>query len=285
MITIRAYAKLNLYLQITGSRVDGYHDLDMIMQSIDLHDTLRLSRAGDIQLTCSHPEVPLGESNIAHKAARRFFRETGIAGGVHADIQKRIPMAAGLGGGSADGAAMLRGLNCLYGYPLSERRLLALAAGIGADVPFSLTGGCRRAQGIGERLTALRNQLPGVYLLLKPEGGVSTKDAYQTYDARLAPEPYGMEECMHALETGDLAAFSRHTFNSLQHPAASLCPEIAALLRFLQNTAPASFLTGSGSTCVGLFSSQEEAEAARRCAPACAFSYIAKNEDCGLRLS
>ncbi|MBS5644177.1 MAG: 4-(cytidine 5'-diphospho)-2-C-methyl-D-erythritol kinase, partial [Clostridiales bacterium] len=172
MITIRAYAKLNLYLQITGSRVDGYHDLDMIMQSIDLHDTLRLSRAGDIQLTCSHPEVPLGESNIAHKAARRFFRETGIAGGVHADIQKRIPMAAGLGGGSADGAAMLRGLNCLYGYPLSERRLLALAAGIGADVPFSLTGGCRRAQGIGERLTSLRNQLPGVYLLLKPEGGV-----------------------------------------------------------------------------------------------------------------
>ena len=90
---------------------------------------------------------------------------------------------------------------------------------------------------------------------------------------------------MRALETGDLAAFSRHTFNSLQHPAASLCPEIAALLRFLQNAAPASFLTGSGSTCVGLFSSLEEAEAARCYAPVCAFSYIAKNEDCGLRLS
>lgn len=137
MITIRAYAKLNLYLQITGSRVDGYHDLDMIMQSIDLHDTLRLSRAGDIQLTCSHPEVPLGQSNIAHKAARALFpRNRHCRRGTC-----RYPKTHPHGGRSGRRKRRRRGHAAgaqlsLWLFPFSERRLLALARASGRMFPF-----------------------------------------------------------------------------------------------------------------------------------------------------
>ena len=165
MLTINANAKINLYLEITGTLENGYHALSMIMQSISLCDTLRIAQAEDLCVHC--PGVPQ-EQNSAFRAAQLFFEAAGLAGGAHIEIAKRIPSQAGLGGGSADAAAALLGLNALYGNPLGSGELARIAVQIGADVPFFLKGGCQQCQGIGEVLTPLENALCPYYLVIQP---------------------------------------------------------------------------------------------------------------------
>ncbi|MBQ9941812.1 MAG: 4-(cytidine 5'-diphospho)-2-C-methyl-D-erythritol kinase [Christensenellaceae bacterium] len=271
MLIINAHAKLNLYLEITGRRADGYHLLDMVMQSVDLCDTVSLSlcEGGGVQLSCSDPAVPTDGRNLACKAAASVFAATGYAGGANIHIEKRIPMGAGMGGGSADGAAVLFGLNELLGRPLSAEKLAALALPLGADVPFALTGGCLRAQGVGEVLTPLSNNMEGCYLLLKPKAGVNTAAAYGAYDAAPVPGP-GSAACIAALAGGDIAAFGAATFNALLPAAKQLCPPVSELLAYLSGCADAAFMTGSGSTCVGVFATQAAALSALQGAPACA---------------
>ena len=260
MITIRAYAKLNLYLQITGSRVDGYHDLDMIMQSIDLHDTLRLSRAGDIQLTCSHPEVPLGESNIAHKAARRFFRETGIAGGVHADIQKRIPMAAGLGGGSADAGAVLRALNRYYAYPFSVYALAELGAEVGSDVSFCTLGGTALCQGRGERLRKLPDLTEALFVVCKPDFSVSTPELYRRLDETAIPRRPNQTAMEAAIVQGDLGAVAQQLCNVFEPVVTAEHLELNYIKSLMNSYGALGFaMTGSGSAVYAMVPSFEYA--------------------------
>ena len=279
MLTINANAKINLYLEITGTLENGYHALSMIMQSISLCDTLRIAQAEDLCVHC--PGVPQ-EQNSAFRAAQLFFEAAGLAGGAHIDIAKRIPSQAGLGGGSADAAAALLGLNALYGNPLGSGELARIAVQIGADVPFFLKGGCQQCQGIGEVLTPLENALCPYYLVIQPEGGVSTPAAYRKYD-ELGGRRGDLALCRQALAAGDLAAFGQATANSLERAAKALCPPIAQALKFLQACADYSLMTGSGSACIGLFAEKARAEAALQKAQALfPFAALAQNAPAGI---
>lgn len=178
-----ANAKINLTLDITGKREDGYHLIDTVMQSVTLADTVKLKRATEIKVECSEDELS-GEENIAFKAAKLFFEKTGISGGAHIFIKKRIPAAAGLGGGSADAAAVLLGLDKLYETQLSYDTLCEIALKLGADVPFFIKGGTQRARGIGEELTELKSFTKGWFVLAKQEAKPSTKEMYRLLDSK-----------------------------------------------------------------------------------------------------
>lgn len=260
---MRAYAKLNLFLDILARRADGYHDLRMVMQSVDLADDLTLQPGEGIWVDCKGFAQ---ENNSAYAAARAFFGRTGIAGGAHIHIHKRIPAEAGLGGGSADAAATLVGLNALFGSPLPDSELHKIACTLGADVPFALVGGCKRAQGTGDILEEIPNRMDCVYLLAKPWDGVSTAEAFALHDRLGGACALNAQACENALACGDLAAFGAHTGNALQTAAAHLCPAVGELLASL-GACPhvqAVFMTGSGSACVGVFAREDEARAAAR---------------------
>lgn len=279
MLTIQANAKINLYLEITGTLENGYHALSMIMQSISLGDTLTLEPADALCVHC--PGVPQ-EQNSAFLAGQLFFEAAGLAGGARIEISKRIPSQAGLGGGSADAAAALLGLNALYGEPLSPGELARIAVRIGADVPFFLKGGCQQCQGIGEVLTPLENALCPYYLVVQPEGGVSTPAAYRKYD-ELGGRRGDLALCKQALAAGDLASFAGATANSLERAAKALCPPIAQALEFLQASADCALMTGSGSACIGLFAEKPRAEAALQKARArFPFARLAENVPAGI---
>lgn len=258
-LEIKAYAKLNLFLKITGTRPDGYHNLDSIMQSISLHDIVEILPAEALEVTFSQMDVP--SDNTAVSAAKLFFEKTGIESGAKIHITKNIPMKSGMGGSSADAAAVLKGLNKMFDNPLSETELYELGLKIGADVPFCLMGGCCRARGIGEVLEPLENNLNAYYLLLKPKRGIDTKEAYRKYERIYKYDDHEYKPCFEAMVSGDLQKFKKHTGNSLWHAAVHLCPEIRAILQALENCGKcAHVITGSGSTCVGIFASEADAK-------------------------
>ena len=258
----KAYAKLNLYLDIVRVREDGYHELDMIMQEVQLADLLTISPAAELTVDC--PGVPM-EKNLAYRAAQEFFAATKIAGGARIVIEKHIPSQAGMGGGSSDAACVLKSLNALYGEPLTMEELMALALPLGADVPFALLGGTARARGIGEQLTPLKNRLAAHYLIVKPPVGVPTGQAFHLADTQPKEQPGDIALCEKALLENDFARFAEHTFNALTAPAIALCPEIRETLEKISacDGCASAFMTGSGSACVGLFSARAAAESAR----------------------
>ena len=180
---LNAYAKLNLYLDITGKRDDGYHLLETVMQSISLADevTVVVSAGNGITLSVSREDIPTDGRNTAFRAAELFLEKAGASGSVCIDIEKRIPSGAGMGGGSADAAAVLKALNTAFGEPLSESELLGIAAQVGADVPFCLIGGTKLCRGIGEQMSDIP-VTEGVFLVVKPEFGCPTGEAYRKYD-------------------------------------------------------------------------------------------------------
>lgn len=257
-----SYAKINLYLNITGIREDGYHLLDMVMQEVDLADILTILPADTLSVECEG--VPQ-EKNLAYRAAKAFFAETGITGGAEIAIEKHIPSEAGMGGGSSDAACVLHALNDIYGAGLSLDALCSIGVKLGADVPFALHGGTCRAQGIGELLSPIANNLRVHYLILKPQGGVPTGDAFRIADSmpREVPEARILS-CISAVETGDTERFAKTTFNALTAPALTLCSDIRETLGFLENAPDCicAFMTGSGSACVGMFPEKAAAEAA-----------------------
>lgn len=176
-LMISAYAKINLTLDVLGKRPDGYHDVEMIMQSIDLHDQVILREKEElgIEIICEHPLVPEDESNLAYKAAALLMKKVGITKGVQIEIIKNIPVAAGLAGGSTNGAGVLVGLNQLWDLGLSKKELMNLGASLGADVPFCILGGTAVASGIGTDLESI-SLLPEMELVLvKPSISISTK--------------------------------------------------------------------------------------------------------------
>lgn len=184
-IRIDAAAKINLFLDIMAKFDDGYHSLFSIMQSVGLYDTVTLERNshGEILISCTESALPVDKSNIAHKAASAFFDAMKIEDrGVTIHIEKRIPLAAGLAGGSADAAAVIAGLNKLFNCSLSENQLCTIALTVGCDVPFCLTGGTVLVQDIGGVLSRLPALPPCTIMLVKPESGISTIEAYKAYD-------------------------------------------------------------------------------------------------------
>ena len=264
-ITRRAYAKINWALDITGRRADGYHLLNMVMQTIDLHDDLLITPADGLALTVDGE--PAGEDNLVLMAVRALLNHTGENRGARMALAKRIPAQAGLGGGSADCAAALTALNELWGLGLSHAELLQIGEKLGADVPFCLTGGLARVSGIGEVIEPVANAPEIPLVLVRPGGGLSTAAVFRLYDGGgFPPSAFDAPALTSALVKRDLRAVDALHANALTAPAISLLPGIGvAIQRLRELGASAAFMTGSGSTAVGAF---EDEAAARRAAEA-----------------
>ena len=264
-VEIKAPAKINLALDVTGVREDGYHEVSMIMQSIRLSDrvTIRRTARPGIVLKTNLPYLPTGKGNLAYDAANLFLKETGITAGIHIEVEKNIPVAAGLAGGSTDAAAVLCGMNELFETGWSEEILCEKGLRLGADVPFCILGGTALAEGIGEKLTRLPNA-PGFHVLLvKPDRGVSTKEVYgrlRLNEETVHPDVPGM---IRAIEAQDRLKLAAGLSNVLEPVTKELCPEIEEIERQMKSFGcEGVHMSGSGPTVFGLFADRGRATAA-----------------------
>ena len=240
-----AYAKINLSLSVTGRRVDGMHTLRTVMQTVSLCDTVEVQKADTLTFTCSEPSLA-GEDNLCVKAATAFLAAAGLTGGASIHLEKQVPTGAGLGGGSADAAAVLRLLNRLYDFPLQEGTLFSLGAKLGADVPFCLYGGKCLCTGIGEELSPLPDGEERALVIAKGQGSLSTAEMYRRLDA-----------------SGFTAGFDSGEENDFEPVAIELLPEIGELRRALTALGgEEARMTGSGSALFAFFPSMREAETA-----------------------
>ena len=265
-VTEFAYAKINLTLDVTGRRPDGYHTVKMVMQSLELHDDLTVRRgAGQgIRLCGSLSGLPTDDGNLAVRAVQRFRAQTGIPDdGVVLELTKRIPIAAGLAGGSTDAAAVLRAMNTLYVTGLSAAALRDMALPLGADVPYCVSGGSALAEGIGEQLTPLPSMPDCFVVLCKPPFPVSTAAVYARMNGgRLAVRP-DTDGVVTALAQGDYSGVCRRLYNVMEVVTAGDHPEIGQIkAALLEYGADGALMSGSGPTVFGLFSAQEKAQAA-----------------------
>ena len=263
-ITIAAPAKINLSLDITGKLENGYHALDTIMQTISIEDKITLAKTGrQISVLCDHPQVPQGNGNICHKAAEAFFEKTALEGGVIITIDKNIPVAAGLAGGSSDAAAVIKGLNLLYGTGLTQREMCEIGLKCGADVPYCIVAGTCRAKGIGEKLTKLPS-FAGVYIVLVvPDFFVSTAWAYKNYDLNSPDEKPRTEELISYIRGRDIKNTAERMANVLESVTAKKAPEIREIKNDIKKSgACGSVMSGSGPSVFGLFENEEKARIA-----------------------
>lgn len=263
-----AHAKINLTLDVTGRRPDGYHDVCMVMQSIGLHDTVTVSTGtgAGIRLSVPGSDLPAGSDNLAYRAAECFLRETGTAcDGISIVIEKRIPVAAGLAGGSTDAAAVLVLLDALYETGLGEQRLMEIGLKLGADVPFCIAGGTMLAEGIGERLTRLPDAPQTHVVLCKPPIAVSTPAVYRAIDAaEIAVRPDTQAMCA-ALAAGDGARVAQLLCNVMQPVTAGMHPVVNDICGELRACgASGAIMSGSGPSNFGLFDRLADAQAACR---------------------
>ena len=260
-VIVLAPAKLNLTLDVVGLEPNGYHSLDMLMQTIDLYETILLRKSHDLTLRLPGSRVPANDSNTAIKAALAFFHYTGLLAGVDITIRKQVPVRAGMAGGSADAAGVLVGMNELYGARLSMSELCALGASIGADVPFALMGGTCRVQGIGDLLKPLPPCPDCWFVVAMPSVGISTPEAFQRYDrmgSPAHPDCAGQEQ---AVRDGDLAALCAAAGNALEFcSGATETPAIRSILD--ANGALTSLMTGSGAAVFGIFDDPDRARSA-----------------------
>jgi len=220
MIAARAYAKINWALEILNTLENGYHEMDMLMQSVSLHDTLTFEEAEDVLLLTDGEPDPYGEMNLIVRAARLLQKETGCGKGVKMELTKRIPARAGMGGGSSDCAAALIVLNEMWKLGISRERLHELGFSLGADVAFCLAGGLQRVRGMGEQLEALNAPESPEMIVMMPDGGLSTGPVFQEYDRMKRTEkPVQMEKAQDALMRGEYAELNRYARNVLTGPA------------------------------------------------------------------
>ena len=261
---IAARAKINWTLDIVGKREDGYHLMDMLMQPISLSDDITLLPQEELTLSVSgFPRVNPGPENLALRAARLLKQATGYTGGASIHVHKRIPIGAGMGGGSADAAGVLAGLNRLWSTGLTQAELETLGLQLGADVPFCLRGGLQRAQGVGELLTPL--PCGGLYWLvvIQPCPGLSTKEVFSRFSLEACEGKPDTQGAAEALAQGDWRRLCSCLGNVLQAVSAELRPEISEAIAALRaQGAAGAWMTGSGSAVFGLFTSAPAARAA-----------------------
>ena len=265
-ITENAYAKLNLSLDVTGRREDGYHDLAMLMQTVSLCDEVRLRFRDDGQVRAysNLRYIPGDERNLAVRAALRYLDAVGESGrGLRIDLRKEIPVGAGMGGGSADAAAVLRGLNRLYDERMDRRELEALAQQIGSDVAFCVAGGTALAEGRGEVLTDLPPMPDCFFVICKPSFSISTPELYKKLDSspvRIHPDTPGL---LAAVEAGDLLSLCRRMYNVFEEIDDRRLRTVAEIKgRLLDHRALGAMMTGTGSAVFGVFEEEESARAA-----------------------
>jgi 4-diphosphocytidyl-2-C-methyl-D-erythritol kinase len=265
-LTLRAPAKINLFLKVLGQRGDGFHDIETIFQAVDLHDRVRvaLTATGEVEVEVTGADVGPAKDNLAYRAASAVVKAAALRLGVHVHLEKRIPAGAGLGGGSSDAAAVLRGLNTLLDAPLSPRELALIALDLGSDVPFFLgQSTLALGRGRGERLEMIP-ALPEAHLaLVLPPVHVATAWAYRELDERRA----GGGEAPCSASGGDVPAdwaeVAALAVNDFENVVAVSYPEVAESLRALQDAGAApGMLSGSGAACFGVFGDADTASKA-----------------------
>jgi len=249
-LRLKSHAKVNLRLEILKRREDGYHELRTVLQKISLHDTLHFSlkKEKSISIISDHPKLPLGKKNLVYKAVQSMFKVCGYRGGVRIEIEKKIPLGAGLGGGSSDAATTLMALNQLLGMNLSQKELMEMGLGIGADVPFFFLNGAAIGSGIGERLK--KEELPSLwYVLIYPNFEVSTRWAYQHFVLTNRQFHFNLHRFLRTPE-----GISRILLNHLEEVVSKRYPQISFMKEYLLSAgALGALMTGSGPTVFGLF--------------------------------
>lgn len=263
MIEKRAYAKINLGLDVTGKREDGYHIVKMIMQNVDLYDTLTFEAndTGEITLKASSPSIPTDDSNLICKVARQLAEKYGVTKGVDITLEKRIPVAAGMAGGSTDGAAAYKVLNELWGLNLTTKDMCELAVKLGADIPYCIIGGTMLAEGIGEELTSIK-EMPSCHILIaKPPIDVSTGWVYKELDSKDIENHPDIDGVKRAIEDGNLYDMCDKIDNVLERVTAPRYEEIGKLESIMEeNGAIRAFMTGSGPTVFGIYDDEKKAK-------------------------
>lgn len=253
VVKIKANAKINISLSILGKREDGYHLIDTVMHSVGLYDEISLKKSEKISVICEGLDVAEQE-NIAYRAAKLFFETFGISGGAEIVIQKHIPAAAGLGGGSADAAAVLLGLNKLYSVNAANVELRKVALKLGADVPFFIEGGCQRCEGIGELLTPVKPLSRGYVLLAKAEEKPSTAEMYRILDSKKTVF-CDTNAVINAIKSNDLYGLSDCMSNSFEQ----IWEQSVAKDKLLKFEPLKVSLSGSGPTWFALFEDKDKA--------------------------
>lgn len=263
MLAVKAFAKINLTLSVRGRRADGYHNLESVMQTLELHDRLEFVIAEhEVTLASDNPEIPTGSGNLIVQAAHLLRRRCGCRWGARIRLVKRIPAAAGLGGGSADAAAALLGLNGLWGLGLSMDKLMEFGAELGSDVPFCLLGGTALARGRGEILEPLPPAPVMGVVLVKPPFGVRTAEVYRRFGGLSAPDATSKAAVLRrGLDEGDFEAVAGSLYNDLEPVVFAMHPELPGLKdRLVEAGAAAALMAGSGPTVFGLTRSPGDAE-------------------------
>lgn len=268
MITLKAFAKINIALDIVGRRDDGYHLVDMIMQDINLFDILSFEIIEDkkgevvIELKKPDPNIPLDDKNLITKAIKLMMELYNIKDSVKVILDKRIPAAAGMAGGSTDCAASIKAMNELFSLNLSIDEMKEIGVRLGADVPYCLVGKTKRARGIGEILddiSAMPDNL--YYLIAKPEGGISTKEMYEAYDSLLEVNHPNIEKLITAIERKDIAAVKNNMGNVLEPVTRKGVKAIEMIEDIMnRNDAIVSMMTGSGPTVFGIYDDKSKAD-------------------------
>lgn len=261
-ISLHAPAKINLFLEVLGRRPDGYHELETVMQEVNLTDVLTLEETtGGIKLTCTNSDIPSNENNLVWKAACALQKEVGVEKGVRIHLEKRIPVAAGLGGGSSDAAATLKGLNTLWGTGLGEKRLMEIATQIGSDVPFFIRGGTALCTGRGEMVTPLPVRHKFYYIILYPEIMVSTAEIYNNLKIGLTMGKKDASLICKALLSDNSSILDCMLFNRLEEVAFELYPQLKGFKELLEGYISGRvLLSGSGSAIYGRCKRYNEAK-------------------------
>jgi len=273
MLTIEANAKINLALDVVADLTNGYHEVDMIMQAISLADRITIEPNQNIELTCTNPIIPTDQRNLAWRAVELLQKETGITDGVKIHIEKWIPAAAGLAGGSTDAAAVLIGLNQLWNLGFDNERLMQLGLKLGADVPFCIMGKTARAQGIGEVLTRIDTTMNCNLLLITPNIEVSTALIYQSLNTPEIKNHPQIDQAIAALKANDLECLTKNWGNVLEEVVFNKFPSVAALKQLLINefNTDRVLMSGSGPSIFVLEPDLNKVESVKKLLPAGCF--------------
>lgn len=260
MLTIPGYAKINLTLNVVGKRPDGYHDVEMVMQAIDLHDLIILRERAEegVEIRCDHPYVPANPNNLAYRAADLLSKEQGARSGLMIEIIKKIPVAAGLAGGSTDAAAVLVGLNELWNLGYTRKELMQLGGRLGADVPFCIMGGTALATGIGTDLRPLSPAPEMELVMVTPEIAVSTKDVYTRYSPELVKHWPHLESMENAIYGNDINGIKQNLANVLEPITLHNYPQVAEAKQRMEDVGlhPV-VMSGSGPTLFAIVDHKE----------------------------
>lgn len=268
---VKAHGKLNLSLDILGRRDNGYHDVSMVMQSVELHDvvTVNQNTTGLITVKTNHPDVPEGKENLVYKACELMRDTFDLSCGFDVFIEKNIPIAGGMAGGSTDAAAVMRAVRTICDLPISTKGLMELGLSLGADVPFCIYERPALATGIGEVITPICGLPASLWILLvNPRQKISTKIIYDLVDKDMVYHTVDNASLITALKNGDISDAVHYMKNVMQITSASLCREILNTIEHIKKLgAMHAMMSGSGATCFGIFDTKPDIEEAKKMFP------------------